>query len=102
MRDIIKKMCDQVPHRLLWLNIFLPALMAITAMQSRTAVQTNFFASFFGMRQGRNFVKNKEIKVQGIRQGARIQIQSPKLIGAFPCPFFHILNNPFFRLWVEF
>ncbi len=38
MRDVIKKVRDQMPHRLFWLQVFLPAQVAIPAKKLRVAV----------------------------------------------------------------
>jgi len=52
-------MDNQVPKLLQGHFIFLPANVAITAMNNGTAVQTIFFFSFRTMRQGEYFLKNK-------------------------------------------
>lgn len=50
MKDIKNKMRKQVPEGFLWLNVFLPAFMAIPSHQLCMAVQAIFFFSFFKMR----------------------------------------------------
>ncbi len=44
---VIRKMCDQVPEGLLRFNIFLPADMAIPAVNMRITVKAKLFFSFF-------------------------------------------------------
>ena len=38
-----------MPNRFLWFEIFLPAIVAITAIQDRLTVKTILFLSFFKM-----------------------------------------------------
>ena len=45
MGYVLEEMGDQMPHRLFWLNIFLPAFMAIPADNLCAAIQTIFFFS---------------------------------------------------------
>jgi len=47
MGDIVKKMLDQVPHRLLGLQVLLAANMTKTTVQVRLAIEANFLFSFF-------------------------------------------------------
>jgi hypothetical protein len=47
MGDVFKKMRYQVPHRFLWLNVFLAAAVAIPAFYMNMAVETVLLLSFF-------------------------------------------------------
>ena len=59
MRDIIKKMDNEIPKIFKGHFVFLPANMAITAMYNGAAIETIFFFSFRTMGQGEYFLKNK-------------------------------------------
>lgn len=54
MGNIIKKMSEHVPKSFLWHHILLPAMLAITALYHRAAVQAVLFCSLGNMRH-RNF-----------------------------------------------
>ena len=45
MSYVLEEMSDQVPNAFLWLNIFLPAVMAELAHYLRTTIQTIIFLS---------------------------------------------------------
>jgi hypothetical protein len=55
MGDIMKKVTDQTPNRFLWLDVFLPADMAKSALDLSITIQTVLFGPFFEVRQWLNF-----------------------------------------------
>ena len=55
MGDIMKKMTDQPPNRFLRLYVFLPAIMAKSALDLSITIQTVLFGPFFEVRQWLNF-----------------------------------------------
>ncbi len=59
MRDIIKKMDNQIPEIFPGNFIFLSTNMTKTAMDIGAAIQTIILFSFRTMRQGEYFLKNK-------------------------------------------
>lgn len=50
MGDIVYKMCSKMPETFFRFNVFLPADMAITALNNGPAVETILFFSFGEMR----------------------------------------------------
>ena len=50
MRDVVKEMLDEMPNRLLGLQVFLTTLVTITADDLRLAVQAIFLLTFLKMR----------------------------------------------------
>lgn len=66
MKKVVGKMCDQLPKRFFWFNIFLTAYTAISAGNFSIAIKTVFFFAGFSVRQClKNFTKN----TQGILSG---------------------------------
>ena len=55
MGNVVKKMTYQAPNRFFWLDIFLPALVAISSMKFSIAVKADFLMTFFTVRQSRKF-----------------------------------------------
>lgn len=51
MREVIKKMFDQVPGGFHWLYIFLPARLAKSAQHFCLAIEAIFFFPFFKVAQ---------------------------------------------------
>lgn len=57
MRNVIKEMSDHVPEGFFGFYIFLAAVLAIMALNNRSAVQAIFFFSLWRMAHDKNFLK---------------------------------------------
>jgi len=57
MGNVVEEMSDHVPEGFFWLDILLPANMAIPSQYGSAAVQAILFFSLGGMRQGKFFLK---------------------------------------------
>ena len=69
MVDVIEKMNDQVPNRLIGLHVLLSAMMAIGIYQRcGTAVQAGFFVTFVGVRHQVN-LNNIEGRINNHSKG---------------------------------
>ena len=47
MRNILEEVINEVPHGLFWLNILLPADLAIAPLYYRIAIEAILLSSFF-------------------------------------------------------
>ena len=61
MSDVIKKVSDQLPHRFLWFEIFLPANMAKAPDDNSAAVKAIFFFPFGAVAHDKFLLKIVQI-----------------------------------------